>query len=214
MSKRNRRARPQHMDGADPNIQLELGYIARHEREIRQCHRGAVLWLTGLPGSGKSTLAKALERKLHDQACNVVVLDGDNIRHGLCTDLGFSPKDRAENIRRLAHAARLMLDAGMICIVAAISPYESDRETARAIVGKDDFSEIFVFCPLELCQQRDPKGLYKRVAKGEIASFTGFDLPYEPPPQPDLQIDTSALSVLDESELVLELLRSKGVVAQ
>lgn len=195
----------------DPNVHLEKGYLERKEREARQQHKGAVLWLTGLSGAGKSTLAKALERSLFAQGCNVAVLDADNMRLGLCADLGFTPEDRSENVRRLAHVAKLMMEGGAICIVAVISPYERDREIANTIIGHADFSEIFVYCPLELCQKRDPKGLYKRVANGQIESFTGFDLPYQPPRKPDLRIDTSCMAVDEEIKLVSDLLRSKGV---
>jgi bifunctional enzyme CysN/CysC len=207
-----RAPRPLRTITVDPNVHLERGYVERLEREKRQNHRGAVLWLTGLSGAGKSSLAKGLERKLHDEGKNVVVLDADNMRLGLCADLGFSPEDRSENVRRLAHTAKLMLNNGSICIVAVISPYERDREVASTIVGHDDFSEIFVFCPLELCQQRDPKGLYKRVAKGQIESFTGFDLPYQPPQKPELRIDTSVMSITEEIDVIVDLLRRKGVV--
>jgi bifunctional enzyme CysN/CysC len=207
-----RAAQPLRAITVDPNLQQEKGYVERKDREGRQKHRGTVLWLTGLSGAGKSTLAKQLERRLHDEGCQVVVLDGDNMRLGLCADLGFTPEDRAENVRRLAHVAKLMLNNGAICIVAVISPYERDRELASSIIGHDDFSEIFVFCPLELCQQRDPKGLYKRVAKGQIESFTGFDLPYQPPQKPDLRLDTSTITVEQEIEQVLDLLRRKQVI--
>lgn len=197
---------------ADPNVRAEKGYVERHEREARQGHRGAVLWLTGLSGAGKSSLAKSLERALHDDGRFVVVLDADNVRMGLCADLGFTQEDRSENIRRLANVAKLMLNNGAICIVAAISPYQQDRELASSIIGRDDFSEIFVFCPLELCQQRDPKGLYKRVSKGQIESFTGFDSPYQAPQKPDLRLDTSSMKVGQEVQAVLDLLRRKGVL--
>ncbi len=208
----NRRRQSAKCITIDKNIHAETGYVERTQKEARQEHRAAVLWLTGLSGSGKSCLARALEHRLYRDGCNVAVLDADNMRLGLCADLGFTPEQRAENVRRLACVAKLMLDNGFICIVAAISPYERDRELANAIVGSDDFSEVFVFCPLELCQQRDPKGLYKRVALGQIEMFTGFDLPYQPPQKPALRVDSSLLTVDQEVDQIIDILLGKGVI--
>ncbi len=193
------------------NVALEEGYLRRQAKESRQSHKGSVLWFTGLSASGKSTLAKSVESRLFEKGANVVVLDADNVRLGLCADLGFSRKDRAENIRRLAHVAKLFAESGSICIVAAISPYEHDRLSAAHIIGSQDFSEIFVYCPLEICRQRDPKGLYKKVAQGQIESFTGFDLPYQAPQNPELRLDTSSMSVEMETDAVIELLENKGI---
>ncbi|MBX9694979.1 MAG: adenylyl-sulfate kinase [Cyanobacteria bacterium] len=190
----------------------EDGYIDRSSREKRQGHAGSVLWLTGLSGAGKSTLAKSVERQLFNQGYKVVVLDGDNLRTGLCADLGFSKEDRSENIRRFAHVAKLFLDSGFIVLVAVISPYEEDRQKAKEIIGEADFNEIFVFCPLEVCQERDPKGLYKKVKTGQISNLTGLSSPYQPPSNPSLRIDSSCLTTEQEVEMVVELLAHKGVM--
>ena len=197
---------------ADPNVVYEEGYIGREARERRQGHPGAVLWMTGLSGAGKSTLAKSAERQLFNQGYRVVVLDGDNLRTGLNADLGFTKEDRAENIRRFAHVAKLFLDNGFIVLVAVISPYEKDRTLAKEIIGEKDFNEIFVFCPLEVCQERDPKGLYRKVKTGQVANFTGMGSPYQPPSNPSLRLDSSKLSTEEEVDQVVELLARKGIV--
>lgn len=198
----------------NPNVHQEKGFVERDARETRQKHKGAVIWLTGLSGAGKSTLARALEHSLFNAGHNVNVIDADNMRLGLCADLGFSPEDRSENVRRLAHVAKLMMNTGSIVIVAVISPYERDRQMAASIIGHEYFSEVFVFCPLETCQERDPKGLYKRFAKGQVESFTGFDLPYQTPKNPDLRIDTSAMTVEEEIDKLIQLLVKKKVIAK
>jgi bifunctional enzyme CysN/CysC len=207
-----RPVRSHHAVKIDPNLRLEAGYIERGIHEGRNGHRGSVLWLTGLSGAGKSTLAKAIEKELFRRDLSVVVLDGDNLRHGLCADLGFSPDERSENIRRIAHCAKLFLNRGFIVVTACISPFERDREVAREIVGAADLQEIFVFCPFEECQRRDPKGLYSKAAAGTVKAVTGFDSPYQPPSQPALRLDSSSLSIEQEVEAVLELLASKKVV--
>lgn len=194
------------------NVRAESGYVGREAREARQRHKGAVLWLTGLSGAGKSTLARALERRLFDLGYQVLVLDGDNLRGGLCAGLGFSREDRSENVRRIAHVARLLLDTGFIVVAACISPYAEDRELARQIIGPGDFNEIFVFCPLEVCQQRDPKGLYRRASSGELSQLTGVDFPYQPPREPALRLDTSKLVVEAEVAAIVELLRQRAVL--
>jgi len=158
--------------------------VTAQERAARTRHYGAVLWFTGLPGSGKSTLAMALERRLFDREWQVYTLDGDNVRRGLSADLGFSPRDRAENIRRVGEVAALFADAGAICIVAFISPYRADRERARAAAGDRRFFEVYVKSPLATCERRDPKGHYRRARAGEIKDFTGVDAPYEAPERP------------------------------
>jgi len=193
------------------NVKHESGYLPRQVHEQLNGHRGTVVWLTGLSGAGKSTLAKALEQKLHESRCRVVTLDGDNLRSGLCADLGFSPEERSENIRRTAHVAKLFLEAGFIVVVACISPYTRDREAARAIIGSEDFNEVFVFCPLELCQQRDPKGLYKKASTGQVSSVTGFDSPYQPPQKPALRIDSSSMPIKAEVEAVVAMLARRGI---
>jgi adenylyl-sulfate kinase len=157
--------------------------------------RGCVVWLTGLSGSGKSTLAVALEAALVGAGHLAFVLDGDNLRQGLNSDLGFAPADRAENIRRAGEVAALLADAGLVAVTAFISPYRADREVARAAVGSDRFLEVLVDAPLEVCEGRDPKQLYRRARAGEIQEFTGVSAPYEPPPSPDLTLDTAALDV-------------------
>lgn len=173
--------------------------VTRQDREIRSGHRGAVLWLTGLSGSGKSTVAAAAERQLFDVGCNVVVLDGDDVRVGLSSDLGFSGPDRHEQSRRLAELARLFAGNGMIAIVAAISPIRKDRSLARAIVGRAvpeiPFVEVYLSAPLRVCEARDPKCLYARTRRGEIRNMTGISAPYEAPLHPDLLIDTSIVEV-------------------
>ncbi len=182
-------------DVADGRVLIPVDHsVGAGERAAANGHQGGVLWLTGLSGSGKSTLAMALQRRLFDRGQQVYVLDGDNIRGGLNKDLGFSPDDRSENIRRIAEAARLFADAGFIVVTAFISPYREDRHNARAIIG-DGFQEVFVKAGLDACESRDPKGLYVRARSGEIPEFTGITAPYEEPQDPDLTVDTEALSL-------------------
>jgi bifunctional enzyme CysN/CysC len=169
--------------------------VTAQERAARTRHYGAVLWFTGLPGSGKSTLAMALERRLFDRQWQVYTLDGDNVRRGLNADLGFSPQDRAENIRRIGEVAALFADAGAICIVAFISPYRADRAQARRAAGDRRFFEVYVKSALATCERRDPKGHYRRARAGEIKDFTGVDAPYEAPEEPSIVIDTEAQDV-------------------
>lgn len=198
---------------ADPNVIFEEGYVQRDMRREQNGHDGAVLWLTGLSGAGKSTLAKSLERYLFNSGYKVVVLDGDNLRTGLCADLGFSPEDRSENIRRISHLAKIFLDTGFITVVACISPYEQDREQARKLIGDRDFNEIFMFCPLEVCKSRDPKGLYKKVTTGQVSNLTGLSSPYQPPVNPHLRLDSSRMSTREEVGAVIDLLIQKGIVS-
>jgi adenylylsulfate kinase len=165
--------------------------------------RPLTVWLTGLSAAGKSTLAFALERTLTDLHYTAYVLDGDNIRHGLNRDLGFSRQDRSENIRRIAEVARLMNDAGLIVITAFISPYREDRTLAKQIIGAEHFVEIYVNTPLETCEARDPKGMYRRARAGEIREFTGVNAPYEPPPTPEMTIDTSTGTVSECARRIL-----------
>jgi bifunctional enzyme CysN/CysC len=194
---------------SNPNIRLESGYLSRTQYEQTNSHAGSVLWITGLSGSGKSTLAKNLEQKLFAEKSRVVVLDGDNLRKGINADLGFTPEDRSENIRRIAHIAKLFLDTGFIVIVAAISPYAQDRQMAKEIIGANDFHEIFVFCPLEVCQQRDPKGLYAKAKDGSLKSMTGHAVPYQPPQNPALRLDSSSMTIDEEVGAVLKLIENK-----
>ena len=164
--------------------------ISREERELRLGQRGKVLWFTGLSGSGKSTLAIALERQLFDQGYSVIILDGDNIRTGINNNLTFSPEDRVENIRRIAEVAKLFLANGIICIVSFISPTRDMRANAKQIIGPTDFVEVFIDTPIEVCEARDVKGLYKKARAGEIKDFTGVNAPYEIPLQPDVHVHT------------------------
>jgi adenylyl-sulfate kinase len=178
------------------NIRAVEHQVALEERWRTNGHRSGILWFTGLPGSGKTTLSLELERALFGRGVQTYVLDGDNIRHGLSADLGFSAEDRTENIRRVGEVAKLFAGAGMVVITAFISPYRSDREGVRAI-GGDLFHEVFIDAPVEVCERRDPKGHYAKARRGEIPLFTGVSAPYEPPTNPDLRIDTARLSVAD-----------------
>ena len=186
--------------------------IGREDREQRNGHLAAVIWLTGLPGAGKTTIARDLERRLFAYGCRTMLLDGDQLRHGLCGDLGFSPADRAENIRRVGEVARLFFEQGCIVICAFVSPYRRDRDRARALIPGDRFLEVFVKATLETCRARDPKGLYARAGSGQVAGLTGLSAPYEEPISPDLTLDTDQLSVADAASILLEHLRSARVI--
>lgn len=172
------------------NLVWQARAVTRQDREQLLGQRGRIVWFTGLSGSGKSTIACALEAHLHALGRSTYVLDGDNIRHGLCADLGFSEADRIENVRRVGEAARLMVDAGIIVLVAMISPYRSERDAVRARVGPHDFVEVWVNTPLEVCEERDVKGLYRRARAGEIPAFTGISSPYEEPVYAEVVLDT------------------------
>jgi adenylyl-sulfate kinase len=176
--------------------------------------RPCVLWLTGLSGAGKSTLANLLERRLHGLGHHTYVLDGENVRHGLNRDLGFSEGDRVENIRRVAEVAKLLVDAGLIVVVASISPFRSDRALARALFAEDEFVEVFVDAPLAVAEARDPKGLYRKARAGELPNFTGIDSPYEPPDHPELHLDTGTLTPEEGLERIVALLRFRGFLAR
>ena len=186
--------------------------ITRADREALHKHKSVIIWFTGLSGSGKSTLAHAVEDQLHKIGISTFVLDGDNIRHGLCSDLGFNDSDRVENIRRIGELAKLMTEAGVITLTAFISPFKSDRDAARKLVPHGDFLEIYCQCPIETCEQRDVKGLYKKARAGEIPFFTGIGSPYEAPEQPELVVDTHE-QILEESvQNVINLLMQRGVI--
>lgn len=200
------------MENKSKNIVWTASYLGRDEREMLIGQKGCVIWLTGLSGSGKSTIAKALELKLVKAKEVAYILDGDNIRHGLCSDLGFSDEDRSENIRRIGAAAALFADAGVLAITAFISPFEKGRELAKDSVGDDRFFEIFLNVPLSVCEERDPKGLYKKARNGEIENFTGIDSPYEKPTHPQLLLDTSQLSVDESVEKIMALLRDNKII--
>jgi adenylylsulfate kinase len=180
--------------------------VTRERRERLNGHHAIVVWFTGLSGAGTSTIAHAVEEALHREGRRTFVFDGDNVRHGLCADLGFSADDRRENLRRVGEMSRLFIEAGVIALTAFISPYRDDRERVRAIVGADNLREVYVKCPLDVCESRDVKGMYRRARAGEIREFTGISSPYEPPEAPDLEVDTSVLSLAECVERVLQLI--------
>jgi adenylylsulfate kinase len=186
--------------------------VTRQRREHKNAHKSVVLWFTGLSGSGKSTLAHAVEEQLHRSGLNTFVLDGDNVRHGLCSDLGFSDADRKENIRRIGETAKLLVEAGIITLTAFISPFQAERAVARNLIPQGDFIEIHCFCPLAVCEQRDVKGLYKKARLGEIKDFTGISSPYEEPQNPELRIDTSQLTLEQNVEQVISQLRARNIL--
>lgn len=186
--------------------------VTRQRRAQMRGHNSAVIWFTGLSGSGKSTLAHAVEEQLHQAGCGTFVLDGDNVRHGLCSNLGFSNDDRRENIRRIAEAAKLMMEAGVIAMTAFISPFRADRERARGLFPHGDFIEIYCAAPIEVCESRDVKGLYARARAGEVKDFTGISSPYEAPVKPELVVDTGGQSLQECVEQVMALLRQRNLV--
>jgi bifunctional enzyme CysN/CysC len=196
------------------NIYWSHGKVTAEQRRNRNGHSGCVVWLTGLSGSGKSTLSMELERELFNLGRQTYVLDGDNVRHGLCSDLGFAPEDRRENIRRIGEVSRLFADAGVICITAFISPYRSDRELVRKMVPAGRFVEVHVNAPVEVCEQRDPKGLYAKARAGMIKDFTGVSAPYEPPLAPELELRTDKLAVAESVALILDYLQVRDQAAE
>lgn len=177
------------------NIYWHQGAITRADRERLNGHRAFTIWFTGLSAAGKSTLAVATEEALYERGCHTYILDGDNIRHGLNSNLGFSPEDRTENIRRIGEVAKLFRDCGIINMTAFISPYRKDRQAARELGDDDEFIEAFVECPVEICEQRDPKGAYKKAREGIIKEFTGISAPYEAPKRPEIHLRTDKMSV-------------------
>jgi adenylylsulfate kinase len=196
------------------NITWHAGQVTPEERHRNLGQRGVTIWFTGLSGSGKSTIAVALEQVLIQQGRHAYVLDGDNVRHGLNKNLGFSAEDRAENIRRIGEVAKLFAEAGLICVTSFISPYRQDRDLARALHDDSDlpFLEVLVDAPLEVAEQRDPKGLYKKARAGEIKGFTGIDDPYEAPENAELILRTDQLSVEESVIKVLEMLKARGIL--
>ncbi|MBF0422484.1 MAG: adenylyl-sulfate kinase [Magnetococcales bacterium] len=195
------------------NTVWQVMSISRDERERLQGHRSFLVWFTGLSGSGKSTIIYAVEERLYKLGYRTFALDGDNVRHGLCADLGFSQGDRIENIRRVGEVAKLLTQAGVIVLAAFISPFRADRQKVRNLMEAGDFIEVYCHCPLEICEARDVKGLYKKARAGEVRDFTGISSPYEEPSHPDLVLHTGEDSVERCTELVMEKIKSRLQVA-
>ncbi|MEZ4633275.1 MAG: adenylyl-sulfate kinase [Deinococcales bacterium] len=195
------------------NIVWHQHNVTKTDRAQQKGQKPSILWFTGLSGSGKSTLANALERRLYESGHHSYLLDGDNVRHGLNKDLGFSDADRVENIRRIGEVAKLFVDSGLIAMTAFISPFRSDRDMVRALVGEGEFIEIFVDTPLEVCESRDPKGLYKKARSGQIKHFTGIDSPYEAPISPEITCHTADESLEQSVDKLMEELKARGVLA-
>jgi len=195
------------------NVFWQRNPVSREDRERRRGHRGCVLWFTGLSASGKSTLAMHVEQRLFEEGYFTYVLDGDNVRQGLSADLTFSPEDRTENIRRIGEVAKLFAEAGAIVATAFISPYRRDRDRVRQLMSREeDFIEVHVSCPIEECERRDPKGLYRRARAGEIRDFTGIDAPYEPPEAAELVIETQGREVEECVEEIVSFLRQRSYI--
>jgi adenylylsulfate kinase len=194
------------------NLFWDASQVSDTDRQDLLRQQGAVLWFTGLSGSGKSTIARAVEMELIRRRQLAYVLDGDNVRHGLNAGLGFSPEDREENLRRISETGKLFADCGVLCITAFISPLRSARQRARDIVGANRFFEIFVSTPLNVCEQRDVKGLYQRARRGEVAEFTGISAPYEAPENPALTLDTSQLDLAQSVDQVIQLLQTRRIL--
>lgn len=194
------------------NVVWHAATVTRERREQLNRHKSVILWFTGLSGAGKSTLAHAVEERLHNRMCRTYVLDGDNVRHGLCGDLGFSDEDRVENIRRVGETAKLMLEAGVIVLTAFISPFRADRKRVRSLVPHGEFLEVYCECALEVCEDRDVKGLYKRARAGEIKEFTGISSPYEVPKNPELIVNTGGEELSDSVQHVIDFLVERGII--
>ena len=196
------------------NVVWHHATVTRARRETQNGHRGIILWFTGLSGAGKSTLAHAVEEELHRRGCRTFVLDGDNVRHGLCGDLGFSNEDRIENIRRVGEVAKLFMEAGVIVLTAFISPFRADRERVRGMVEHGDFIEIHCDSLLEVCESRDVKGMYKKARAGQIAEFTGISSPYEAPESPELRVNTAGEELERCVQKVLDEIAQREIVAR
>ncbi|MEQ6341300.1 MAG: adenylyl-sulfate kinase [Gammaproteobacteria bacterium] len=196
------------------NVVWHESKVSREDRERLKNHKGVLLWFTGLSGAGKSTLAHAVEEASYNRGCHTYVLDGDNVRHGLCGDLGFSAHDRTENIRRIGEMSKLFVDAGVIVLTAFISPFRDDRERVRNLMPEGDFLEIYCQSSLERCEERDVKGLYRRARAGEIPDFTGISSPYEEPLHPELIVNTGEWSIEDSATAVLKMLEDRGILRQ
>lgn len=199
-------------DSSSTNVVWHNATVTRERRQAQNGHKSVILWFTGLSGAGKSSLAHAVEEQLHQLGCRTFVLDGDNVRHGLCGDLSFSVTDRMENIRRIGEVAKLMLESGVITMTAFISPFRAEREAARKLVPHGEFIEIYCHADIEVCEARDVKGLYQRARAGEIRDFTGISSPYETPLKPELMVDTGSRPIEECVDSVLELLRLRGVI--
>jgi adenylylsulfate kinase len=199
-------------DDEKNNLTWYKEYLTREDRERLHGHKGAVVWFTGLSASGKSTIARHLEKMLYHMGCSTYVLDGDNVRHGLCRDLGFSAQDREENIRRIGEMVNLYVDAGIIAIAAFISPYRKDRLKVRDLVGKDRFLEVYVECTVDVCEARDPKGIYEKARAGIVKEFTGISAPYEPPEDPAVVIHSYQDDPISSAQQVLELVKRQGII--
>ncbi|MCG8053240.1 MAG: adenylyl-sulfate kinase [Candidatus Thiodiazotropha endolucinida] len=196
----------------DDNIVWHQATVTRDRREKMNLHRAKLLWFTGLSGSGKSTLAHALEERLHQRGCRTYVFDGDNVRHGLCNDLGFSVEDRTENIRRIGEMSKLFVEAGVIALTAFISPIREDRNRARELFDEGDFIEVYIKASIETCESRDVKGLYKKAREGIIKNFTGISSPYEAPENPEIVVDTENREVDECVDSLLTALEEQGVI--
>lgn len=194
------------------NLTWFNGHISRKNREKLHGHKGAVIWFTGLSASGKSTIAHLVEKQLHRQGCSTYVFDGDNVRHGLCSDLSFSSENRAENIRRIGEMVKLFVDAGIIALTAFISPYRKDRQKLRSLFSDGQFLEIYVDCPSEVCAARDKKGIYAKAKAGVIKEFTGISSPYESPEKPDLVIPSYDQDARGAAGLVINLIKQHGIL--
>ncbi|HEX7064068.1 MAG TPA: adenylyl-sulfate kinase [Bacillales bacterium] len=196
------------------NITWHDAKVSKQDRQQINGHKSAVLWFTGLSGAGKSTLSVEVEKELHRRGIHTYVLDGDNIRHGLNKNLGFSPEDRRENIRRIGEVAKLFVDAGTVVLTAFISPYQEDRDGVREMLEEKEFVEIYVKCSVEECERRDPKGLYEKARSGEIKNFTGISAPYEAPAEPELTVETDQQSLEASVQQVVQFLEDQGYVAK
>jgi adenylylsulfate kinase len=194
------------------NIVWQQATIARADREGQNGHRSVILWFTGLSGAGKSTLATAVEDRLHQLGCRTFVIDGDNVRHGLCSDLGFSAADRTENIRRVGEVAKLFTEAGVIALTAFISPFRADRDRVRTLVPEGDFFEIYCKADLAVCEGRDVKGLYQKARAGQIPEFTGISSPYEAPEQPELVVETGSSDLSSCVDAVIDALSQHDII--
>lgn len=192
------------------NVRWQPVAVEKSERASSLKQRPTVVWLTGLSGAGKSTIANLVEAELHRRGHHTYLLDGDNVRHGLNADLGFTPADRVENVRRVAEVARLMVDAGLIVIVAFISPFRAERRMARSMLEAGEFVEVFVDAPLAVAEARDPKGLYRKARRGELANFTGINSPYERPESPELRLDTARLTPTDAAHELIAVLERRN----